>query len=178
MSASSLDCHQLMVNYSMVSAPTLKMLQNWMKLQVVFGVVVLHAHCLMCEYLIPMLLVTTTPDVTESMRREETSIRATCDGGWTRFFTPLVLSATGGMANVAGVFYSKLASCLATKWDQPYSLTMSWLWCWFTFSLLWSSIQCITGACSSWGYVTKPPSLPLDLHGHIRTRPDLVYFQS
>ena len=36
-------------------------------------------------------------------------------------FTPLVLSATGSMANEATVFYKRLASCLATKWDQPYS---------------------------------------------------------
>ena len=29
--------------------------------------------------------------------------------------TPLVLSATGGMANEATVFYKRLASCLTTK---------------------------------------------------------------
>ena len=33
-------------------------------------------------------------------------------------FTPLVLSATGGMANEATTFYKRLVSCLATKWDQ------------------------------------------------------------
>ena len=42
-------------------------------------------------------------------------------------FTPLILSVTGGMANQATVFYKRLASCLAMKWDQPYSSTMSWL---------------------------------------------------
>ena len=42
-------------------------------------------------------------------------------------FTPLVLSAIGSMANEATVFYKRLASCLATKWDQPYSPTLSWL---------------------------------------------------
>ena len=30
-------------------------------------------------------------------------------------FTPLVLSATGGMASEATVFYKRLASCLASK---------------------------------------------------------------
>ena len=39
-------------------------------------------------------------------------------------FTPLVLSATGGMANEGSVFYKRLASCLATKRDQPYSSTL------------------------------------------------------
>ncbi len=58
-------------------------------------------------------------------------------------FTPLVFSATGGMANEATAFYKRLASCLATKWDQSYSSTMSWLRCRLTFSLLRSAIQCI-----------------------------------
>ena len=51
-------------------------------------------------------------------------------------FTPLVLSATGGMAAEATVFYKRLASCLAVKWDHPYSPTLSWLRCRLTFSLL------------------------------------------
>ena len=61
-------------------------------------------------------------------------------------FTPLVLSATGGMANEDTVFYKRLASCLATKRDQPYSSTLFWLQCRLTFSLLHSAIQCIRGA--------------------------------
>ena len=61
--------------------------------------------------------------------------------------TPLSLfSTTGGMANEATAFYKRLASCLATKWDQSYSSTMSWLRCRLTFSLLRSAIQCIHGA--------------------------------
>ena len=61
-------------------------------------------------------------------------------------FTPLVLSVTGGMANEATVFYKRLASKLATKWDQPYSSTLSWFHCRLTFSLLRSAVQCIRGA--------------------------------
>ena len=37
-------------------------------------------------------------------------------------FTPFVLSATGGMAHEATIFHKRLASCLATKWDQPIAL--------------------------------------------------------
>ena len=48
-------------------------------------------------------------------------------------FSPLVLSATGGMANEATTFYKRLASCLAMKRDYSYS-TMSWLRCRLTFS--------------------------------------------
>ena len=55
-------------------------------------------------------------------------------------FTPLVLSATGGMANEATTLYKRLASCFAMKWDHPYSSTMSWLRCWLTFTLLHSAI--------------------------------------
>ena len=51
-------------------------------------------------------------------------------------FTALVLSATGGMARQATSFYKRLATLLATKWNQPYSSTISWLHCRLTFSLL------------------------------------------
>ncbi len=77
-------------------------------------------------------------------------------------FTPLVLSATGGMATEATLFYKRLASRLASKWDQPYSTTMAWLRCRITFSLLRSAIQCIRGARSSTGRAYHPP-LPVDL---------------
>ena len=35
-------------------------------------------------------------------------------------FTPLIFSATGGMADEATVFYKCLASLLSNKWDTPY----------------------------------------------------------
>ena len=35
-------------------------------------------------------------------------------------FTPLVLSATGGMGREATCFYKRLASMLAQKWDYSY----------------------------------------------------------
>ena len=34
-------------------------------------------------------------------------------------FTPLVISATGGLASEASTFYKRLASMLASKWDHP-----------------------------------------------------------
>ena len=74
----------------------------------------------------------------------------------------LVLSATGGMANEATVFYKILASCLAMKWDHSYSSTMSWLHCHLTFPLLHSAIQCIRGARSSNSHAAESPP-PIDL---------------
>ena len=44
-------------------------------------------------------------------------------------FTPLVVSATGGLGNEAKTFYKRLASLLASKWDNPYNKTMCWLNC-------------------------------------------------
>ena len=37
-------------------------------------------------------------------------------------FTPLVMSATDGLAKEATNFYKRLASRLADKWDQPHKL--------------------------------------------------------
>ena len=70
-------------------------------------------------------------------------------------FTPLVLSASGGMAREATNFYKNLASKLATKWNQPYSTTISWLHSCLTFLLLQSAIQCIRGSRSSQGHACK-----------------------
>ena len=77
-------------------------------------------------------------------------------------FTPLVVSATGGMAKQSTTFYKRLASLLADKWEQPYSSTLYWLRVRLAFSLLRSAIQCIRGARSSRGHAEKSP-LPIDL---------------
>ena len=61
-------------------------------------------------------------------------------------FTPLVFSASGGMACGTKIFYGRLATLLANKWDNPYSCTLSWLRCRLTFSLLRSAIRCIRAA--------------------------------
>ena len=62
------------------------------------------------------------------------------------------MSSTGGLGSAATVTYKRLASSLASKWDQTYSDTMSWLRCRISFSLLRSSIQGIRGVASSPGF--------------------------
>ena len=73
-------------------------------------------------------------------------------------FTPLVISAMGGLANEATTFYRRLASLLASKSDHPYSSTLCWLHSRLAFSLLRSAIQSIRGARSSRGHAIKIPS--------------------
>ena len=72
-------------------------------------------------------------------------------------FSPLVLSATGGLAREANTVYKRLASMLASKWDHTYSSTLCWLRCRLAFSLLRSSLQAIRGARSSCGHAIKMP---------------------
>ena len=72
-------------------------------------------------------------------------------------FSPLVLSATGGLAGEANIFYKRLASMLASKWDHSYSSTLCWLRCRLSFSLLRSSIQAIRGARSSCEHAIRMP---------------------
>ena len=78
-------------------------------------------------------------------------------------FTPLVLSANGGMGNEALTFYRRLASLLAEKWDSHYSTTLGWLRCRLSYSLLRSAIQAIRGARSSRGHVATPNIAAVDL---------------
>lgn len=82
-------------------------------------------------------------------------------------FTPLVLSASGGLAKEATNFYKRLASLLADKWDQPYSQTMNWLRCRISFALLRSAIQCIRGARSSCGHAILSPVDLVTAEAHI-----------
>ena len=77
-------------------------------------------------------------------------------------FTPLVFSASGGMAREATSFYKRLASLLAAKRDQTYNCTITWLRCLLSFSLLLSAIQCIRGARSSKGQPVCNP-IPCDV---------------
>ena len=76
-------------------------------------------------------------------------------------FTPLVMSTLGGMGREATVFYKRMASLLANKWDTPYSRTLNWLRCRLSFSLLRSAIQAIRGARSSVGKAIITPSMEL-----------------
>ncbi len=73
-------------------------------------------------------------------------------------FSPLVLSATGGLAREATTFYKRLASMLSSK-------------CRLTFSLLRSSIQAIRGSRSSCGHPFRSGAIDLvmseaHLHPH------------
>lgn len=41
-------------------------------------------------------------------------------------FTPVVMSTTGGLEHEATYFYNCLASLLAHKWDDKYSVEIGW----------------------------------------------------
>ena len=77
-------------------------------------------------------------------------------------FTPVVMSATGGLAHETTYFYIHLASLLPRKWGDEYSVVMGWLRYSLSFSLLRSAIQCIRGAPSSFQHhVAAPPLMDL-----------------
>ena len=58
-------------------------------------------------------------------------------------FTPIILSATGGMASAAQVTFKRMVSMLATKPDQPLHPSIK------------SQIRCIRGSRSTMGHVAK-----------------------
>ena len=64
-------------------------------------------------------------------------------------FTPLIWSTSGGAGPACTWFLKRLACMLADKRDEPYSVTMAWLRCRISFSLLRASTMCIRGARSS-----------------------------
>ena len=66
-------------------------------------------------------------------------------------FTPLVFSATGGMADQAIVFYKLLASLITEKRNDHYATVMGLIKCCLSFSLLHSAIRFLRGSCSTAG---------------------------
>ena len=61
-------------------------------------------------------------------------------------FTPLVMSATGGMGREGRKFYARLCEMLAEKRKQNYSLTTSWVRRKICFALMNSVYMCIRGS--------------------------------
>ena len=66
-------------------------------------------------------------------------------------FTPLVFSATGGMAPRAKVFYKKLSDLLAVQRKDNYSHTIALVRAMLNFSLLRDAIASLRGARSAKG---------------------------
>ena len=67
------------------------------------------------------------------------------------------MSAIGGLTHEATTLYQHLATLLASKWGNDYSVVMGWLRCCLSYSLLQSAIQCICDAHSSIGHFVKTP---------------------
>ena len=66
-------------------------------------------------------------------------------------FIPLVFSCSGGMGPlVATIVYKRLASLISEKSSQTYSMTLYWLRCKLSFSLLHSATTCLRGSRSSY----------------------------
>ena len=95
----------------------------------------------------------------EKQRKYEQRVREVELGS----FTPLIFSTSGGMAKSTAVAYKRLASLLANKRDQPYSVVLAWLRCHFSFSLLRSAITCLRGARSTTGHASYATHDSIDL---------------
>ena len=78
-------------------------------------------------------------------------------------FTPLVMSATGGMGRAATTFYKRLASMISEKRNTEYSQTVNWIRCKLSFALLRASIMSIRGARSRHHAVSEASQGPIDL---------------
>lgn len=78
-------------------------------------------------------------------------------------FSPLVFSLTGGLGREASCVLKRLASLLATKWQQPYPITLNWMRTSYSYGLLRSSIRCLRGARSRCGHAVRPTNTPVDV---------------
>ena len=65
-------------------------------------------------------------------------------------FTPLVVSVDGMLAPEFASFLRRIGEALPTKWEKPYSKTMSWEKCRLSFAVLRASSVCIGGTRTKW----------------------------
>ena len=63
-------------------------------------------------------------------------------------FTPIVLSATGGMGREAAKLYRRLAEMIAEKRRQPYAIIITWIKRKISFALSQNIGMCIRGSRS------------------------------
>ena len=68
-------------------------------------------------------------------------------------FTPLVLSANGGMGRECKKFYSRLSEHIAEKRKQPQNIIASWIRRKISFSLMRSVVLCVRGSRSLYNEV-------------------------
>ena len=71
-------------------------------------------------------------------------------------FAPLVWSTSGEAGPSATAFMKRVASKLAEKREEPYSVVMGWLRCRFGFALLRSAVMCLHSARSAVGRPQVP----------------------
>ncbi len=76
-------------------------------------------------------------------------------------FTPLVLSTLGGCGLEASNFYRRLAEFISRKEEKPYSITMNYIRCQLSFSIIRSAIMCLRGTRLSFKRLTINPSLAI-----------------
>ena len=79
------------------------------------------------------------------------------------YFSQLVFSLIGGLGREASCVVKRLASSLATKWKQPYSITLNWMGTSYSYALLRSSIRCLRGARSRCGQASCALNTPVDV---------------
>ena len=96
----------------------------------------------------------------EKRRAYDQRVREIEHGTFTPLFSQPQLE---GMGPAAQVFYRRLAALISEKQQQSYGMTMGWICCCLSFSLLRSAITCLRGFRSSYHRPASPSDLPIDV---------------
>ena len=148
-----------------VGQPIARMVLVWTLSHKAFGEEIDRVHFLMLGYLTHTHLAIATPPRPNAIELEkkrcyEERFREIEHGS----FTPLVLSAAGGIGPVATIVYKRLASLISEKQGRQYSSTLHWVRCRLNFSLLRSAVMCIRGSRSTFASEVSTDSIDLAVH--------------
>ena len=77
-------------------------------------------------------------------------------------FTPLCITVDGLVGPEMSLFLRRLSDRLALKWEQPYSVTLNWVWTKLSFALVRAIDLCIRGLHSKWRGTTIEDGLGIN----------------
>ena len=103
----------------------------------------LWTHILWCKGFSPNMPSNQAPQMTNIYQRQMWEMQQVCAKdlrGWTRNLDSSHMVRIRWHGPTTEVFLKRLASMLAEKRDEPYSLVMSWLRCWIRFALVHSAV--------------------------------------
>ncbi len=136
----------------------LRIMPDLIYLRTAFGAIVSNEFYLMFEFFCPLSATNSSRPLSVCYKENEDIKKRKYDERIREVehssFSPLVFSSSGGCAPVASLFIKKLSLLHSEKFNTPYSNTINFIRCQYSFSIVRSAIRCLRGSRSPYRHAT------------------------